>query len=577
MSVYEDFLDNTDPDADVVNLRTGPDGEAQPSYVKAQRWKYSGPFVAGMQEGEFKRYVERQLRERREEWTEFLMTHFGEENFEKERRAAQAAGTYHGPVELAQSRYLQQLIIQPAEERAAQLYNQKYESAEAEANARQEAGDLLLEARRKAEQYAAEVKKEEAPEEARNIMKRTLRLVESERSSAERTEREIDEANMPIEIDEAEHEQRETEQQKREAEREIRMAELEHRVNSMLAEGIATAYRRLGIEAPEGSIDVAAVRQHIHKAESDVHGKQAEKERLKEEWVASRIRALRPSLEELAELEKGLRDEHQSLGSPLAALLTRFLDIPAVNTKDIMQSVNAKSMGLSREVDSLTNDREEAPPTTHPAAGLSHIRTNAFMENHPVYGPQAYPSPILSRVLMTRSSIRSNNSTAMLGVGGFAVLDPNSGSTFGKGKSIARRGIDEDPTHLLDEKSKEGNKIFIHPHNAIVDEAGRVRLNVSRADSEAVAVKEGNVEHIIEGRGAGAGRPSPVGLPPMPTNDRRRANYGFGLPDTRQTNQNQSRPARQPRMDGFDAEIRGKGFESGSVQDIARLSKSFKQ
>lgn len=547
-SVYEDYLDNTDPDAAPVNLRSGPDGIASPSLVEPQRWKFSGPFVAGMQEGEFNSFVEKQLLNRRDEWTEFLMTHFSKVNFEKERRLAQENGQWHGPAECAPPGFLAEMIVGPAEEKAAKLLKeaQVHDSAEIEGKARQQGENLVMAARQAAEQYEAEARMWEAPEEARNIIKQAQRATHSERASAQRSEEEIDES------------------------------ELENRINAILADGIAAAYRRLGVDRPADSIDLAAVNQLIHETELGVRAKQAEKARLMEEWKTARIPTLRPTLKELSVLEKELRDDHKSLGSPLAGLLTTFLDIPSVNSKDPMKSVNALTRGLEREVNSLTNDREDAPPTTHPGAGLSHLRTNAYMENHPIYGPQAHHSPIISRVLMTRHSSRANNAQAMLGVGGFAVLDPNSGSTFGKGKSIARRGAEEDPTNLLDPNDKEGNKIHVHAHSAIVDEACRVRLNVSRADPEALAVKEGNVDHIIEGRGAGAQRPFSVGLPSLPPRDRRRANYGFALPDNRrQPVDAQAPPPRQSRADGFDAEIQGGGSGGDALQDIAKLSKSF--
>ncbi|KAM0718801.1 hypothetical protein Q7P37_005872 [Cladosporium fusiforme] len=540
MSVYEDFLDNTDPDAQPVNLRSGPDANVSPMYAEAKRWKYSGPFVAGMQEGEFNRYVERQLRERRAEWTEFLMDHFAEENFEEERRMAQQSGQWHGPAKCAPPGFLAQLIIAPAEEQAANLLKEALvlKSAEEEAKARLEGELLVDQARAEAEEYEAEAKQWEAPEEARNIIKQAQRAAHSERASVERSGEEIDHF------------------------------ELENRTNGILADGIAAAYSRLGAEAPVGSVDIAAVNQLIQKTEAAVRTKKAEKTVLWDEWKTARLPKLRPSPEHLAVLEKGLRDDHKSLGSPLAALLTRFLDIPAVNNKDPKKAVSAKSLGLAREVDSLTNDREEAPPTTHPAAGLSHIRTDAFMENHPIYGPQAQPSPILSRVLMTRNSVRNPSSRAMLGVGGFAALDPNMGTNFGKGKSITRRGGEEDPTNMLNPEDKTGNKVYVRPHSARVDDAGRVHIAMSRADSEAIAVKEGNVEHIIEARSRGpnASRPFSVGLPPAAGRDRRRANYGFALPDKRP----------QP-TEGFDAEVQGKSGEADALRDIAKLSQSFNQ
>lgn len=564
ISVYEDSIDNTDPDAAPVNLRSGPGADTAPLMVEAKRWKFSGPFIASMHEGEFTRLVERQLKGRREEWTEFLLDHFAEENYEKERRLAQQNGEWYGPAACAPPRFSAQLIISPAEQKAAELVKEAraQKSQELEAKAREKGEELVIQARRLAQKYENEANLEEAPEEARNIIIQAKRTAKGERSMAENSEEEVD----PV--------------------------ELENRINAILADGYAAAYNRLGVEGPEGSIDESALSRLISRVEKDIRTKQAEKNALQDEWMRARIPALRPSLKELAVLEKQLRDEHNSLGSPLVGLLTRFLDIPSVNDKDPMQTINAVTRGLNRHVDSITNDREEAPPTTHPAAGLSHLRTNAYMENHPVYGPQAHHSPVLSRVLKTRNSLRGATSQAMLGVGGFVARDPNSGPTFSRNSnSAAARAADADPTNLLDPSSKTGNKIYTRPISASVNEAGRVLLHVARADAESIAVKEGDVEAILRGRAGGAAagvggmlRRSTGFLPPLAP----RANFGFALPNRQAERQQRKQrraeiaagsPGGESSVGGFDGELGrrpGGAGEGDAMRDIAELSRGFR-
>jgi hypothetical protein len=294
-----------------------------------------------------------------------------------------------------------------------------------------------------------------------------------------------------------------------------------------------------------------------------------------EEWEAQRIPQLRPTPAELPALEKNLRHSHANLGSQLSKLSTNFLDIPAVNTEIAGRASATRSSALNIELGSL-GDNDFAPPTTHPAAGLSHLRTNAFMENHPVHGPQAYPSPVLSRVLMARSSARSTSHQAQLGVGGFVAQDPNS-SEMGKN---GRRSNNDDPAHILDPDLPHGNKVYVRPISASVDEAGRVRLNVARADAEAVAVKEGNVEHIHAGRSSGSARSSmAVNLPPAFAKSRQTANYGYGLPGFKRMADQGDRPRpedRRSRVSGYDAEaakLGGFGTGQGTVEMLQQLSR----
>jgi hypothetical protein len=164
-------------------------------------------------------------------------------------------------------------------------------------------------------------------------------------------------------------------------------------------------------------------------------------------------------------------------------------------------------------------------------------------------------------------------------VGGFVALDPNS-SDMGRG---GRRNNTDDPAHILDPDLPGGNKLYVRPISASVDEAGRVRLSVARADSEAIAVKEGNVEQIHAGRSSGAGARSGVQLPPLFSRERHTANYGTGLPPTRRMaarDQSDRVPERRARVSGYDAEAEklgggggGFGTGQGTVEMIQQLSR----
>lgn len=97
MSVYEDAVDNTDPkavegpkQAPAGGLGTfGMAGGSQPK----QRWKFDGPFVAGMSEGEFDRYLKRAIGKRKDEWLEFVREREARSRVRNDERQARHRGT----------------------------------------------------------------------------------------------------------------------------------------------------------------------------------------------------------------------------------------------------------------------------------------------------------------------------------------------------------------------------------------------------------------------------------------------------------------------------------------------------
>jgi hypothetical protein len=302
MSVYEDFLDNTDPNAAPVVLRSGADATDGPQTTEARRWKYAGPFVAGMQEGEFQRWVQRQLRARREEWTEYLMEHFAKQNFENERREAQKSQKWYGPFEAAGPWVQADLVMLEAERQGEELVQKALltGSAEAEARARQEGERILVEARQKAQEYAAEGRRWDAPEEARKVLVQAQRTANAERANMERAGDSFGDG--------------------------------EARMQLIISDAITTVNRLLGIESTN-TADIAEADKQIREAQNQITEIQVAKTRMWNEWQAKHTPTLKPTLEELSVLEKGLRDNHANLGSDLAKLLTHFLDIPAVNTE----------------------------------------------------------------------------------------------------------------------------------------------------------------------------------------------------------------------------------------------------
>lgn len=133
--------------------------------------------------------------------------------------------------------------------------------------------------------------------------------------------------------------------------------------------------------------------------------------------------------------------------------------------------------------------------------------------------------------------------------------------------TVGGGGRDEDRlAHALDPDAKGGNKIWVTPESAYVDHNSRIRLGVTRAGVEAVAVKEGNRKRVAEitamkgaGRVVGRGEGRVAVLPESMVG----RGPGLRLP------QNSAATTRQPAqgagagagtgyggVEGFDAEMR---------------------
>ncbi|KAG6040936.1 hypothetical protein E4U41_006588 [Claviceps citrina] len=126
------------------------------------------------------------------------------------------------------------------------------------------------------------------------------------------------------------------------------------------------------------------------------------------------------------------------------------------------------------------------PPASHPSAGISYLRTNAYMENHPIYGPQGHRTPVLARIIYPRVTYHK----AKLGVGGF-VADVPTESNFNA--SSPRHRIVGSPKPLngiahLDTTTYGGAKAYVEPHTATVDPSGKIILQLRQTDWEAKVI-----------------------------------------------------------------------------------------
>nr|OQO23257.1 hypothetical protein B0A51_08509 [Rachicladosporium sp. CCFEE 5018] len=582
-SVFEDDIDVTDPD--VVRSRNGAD----------RRWKNQGPWIAGMSEGEFQKWVNKAIAGRKAEWDEFLTKHFAEKEFERLKREAREAGKWFGPLESASPVVRAGLVVEEAEREARRMVVEAPVDGAEEARVKGE--ELVARAKDRKEQFEAEARRWTAPAEAERAMKeaRGQAFAETRKSFdlmievATRRLTEVNESGSDEEVEAVKSAVASLQQARaayvlearrlqapdvalrtiREARRQAlevnpedidvvrilhatvdkALSKAQDMMDRSLTEAARNAARVLEDTAAEEATP-SSVASLTASATASLQAEQSRRATIQRDWESSLLTSLQPRPSTLPDILKSLRASHAKdvLSSSLTALITQFLDLPALHkTGSPLQDGNSTTRFLS----ALTTDynlgaTDAAPPTTHPAAGLSYLRTNAIMENHPVHGPQAARSPISARVLAARNSAKSKNQYALLGVAGFVTSDPKGGEF----KKSNPGGIEElDPAATMDEATPGGGKIWIHPTSASVDEAGRIKLNIVRAEREAVAVKTETTEEIVAERtrfgGSGSGPVSSL-LPPerfesggsgegwfgdKPRDVVPKANYGSSLPD----------------------------------------------
>ncbi|UNI16629.1 hypothetical protein JDV02_003051 [Purpureocillium takamizusanense] len=172
----------------------------------------------------------------------------------------------------------------------------------------------------------------------------------------------------------------------------------------------------------------------------------------------------------------------------LYALVSKFLDLaPLGQPVGFIQSFWLKQDSTASE----SPYGKSGPPPSHPSAGISYLRTNSFMENHPVYGPQAKRTPVLARVVYPRVG----PSPAKLGVGGFVADAPSGDNEFnlrhGRGRTMANKEMLSGIMHL-DTRTFGGAKVYIEPQTASIDPSGKVVLHLRETHAEAQVIAKEN-------------------------------------------------------------------------------------
>lgn len=173
------------------------------------------------------------------------------------------------------------------------------------------------------------------------------------------------------------------------------------------------------------------------------------------------------SEEEVEGFIKHLRNNEMDLH----ILVQEYLDLP----REEGQSLG----GSSSQYD------EKGPPTTHPSAGLSYLRTDSHIYNHPHLGPQESKAPIQGRVIVPQKTGDRANPQALIGVAG--VVGKDSRMTFyteRNDKSIA-------PVSQFAPDIPGGGKLWTQPKRASIDSHGRIEMLLDRADRNALDVALG--------------------------------------------------------------------------------------
>lgn len=226
----------------------------------------------------------------------------------------------------------------------------------------------------------------------------------------------------------------------------------------------------------------AFLREH-HAQMSETNRRQENREMGRDLEAAIDSKAEQDSFREwMKELRSGFAIE-----SELSRLITRFLDLPE-------SSMSASTRGSFGDVAQQVSDK--GPPRTHPSAGLSYLKTNAVIPNHPIFGPQAQPQPVQARVLRTKSS-GARETGGKLGIAGVVVADGL------VNRVRVPQTFDEDIDQSLEGKERQGstvgiatpggNRIWVNPVRAHIDEEGRVLILANSADTTAVGVHTGNL------------------------------------------------------------------------------------
>lgn len=251
-----------------------------------------------------------------------------------------------------------------------------------------------------------------------------------------------------------------------------------------------------------------AFRRYIqqYKAEQDTKAAQRKALDAGEEAPAP-VKATDISEEEMTQYIRALRQDR----TELFRLIRDFLDLPPapsydVTIEDVAEQIFSQaasgSLGTKTRSDYIPQQESNSPyantgpPKTHPSAGLSYLRSNAYISNHPIYGPQAEPTPVEGRVIMPKNAA-VGSFAPKLGVAGVVTDVPSTADFYTSGGSHRRGGrfaTDKVPGLInIEPDVVGGSKVMLKPRMASIDPKGRIILSVDNARPAAIQVAQGTV------------------------------------------------------------------------------------
>ncbi|KAF2395773.1 hypothetical protein EJ06DRAFT_534704 [Trichodelitschia bisporula] len=162
----------------------------------------------------------------------------------------------------------------------------------------------------------------------------------------------------------------------------------------------------------------------------------------------------------------------KTLQSELNREIRNFLDMP--------HPPERLNLLASTDFHETAERQDPGPLSTHPSAGLSYLRTNSVLNNHPLLGPQNSRPPVEARVLRPRSVMIRSNARSTLGVAGVATLEPS--------------GHDNDDSVMdIDATKFGGAKIWVTPVHLQIKPDARIDVKVERAGDVPVRIRQGSL------------------------------------------------------------------------------------
>ena len=154
----------------------------------------------------------------------------------------------------------------------------------------------------------------------------------------------------------------------------------------------------------------------------------------------------------------------------LNRLVRNFLDMPPLNASELAAQRSKDLPSALKHTETMAMSL-----STHPSAGLSYLKSNNILYNHPILGPQKNAPPVTARFISAR---RQDNNATLYGVAGF----------------VARKEDGNNETKL-NINTPGGGKAERSVKSAYVDGDGRINVVLRNAgDNEGLAIREGALE-----------------------------------------------------------------------------------